>query len=75
MRKIKDTFVPPKRSPDFGAEPHVRSYVLDRPLVKDLRTGVTSGDPQAVLDGEIDDFLRASLALPVVLHRTKPTPE
>lgn len=65
MRKINDTFVPPKRSPSFGAEPHVRSYVLDKSLVKDLRTAVTSDDPQAVLDGELDDFLRASLALPV----------
>jgi peptide chain release factor 2 len=31
-------------------------------MVKDLRTGVTTGNPQAVLDGEIDDFIAAALA-------------
>jgi peptide chain release factor 2 len=30
--------------------------------VKDLRTGVQSTDPQAVLDGDLDDFVEASLA-------------
>jgi len=31
-------------------------------LVKDLRTGVTSGSPGDVLDGELDNFMEASLA-------------
>ena len=31
-------------------------------LVKDLRTGHTSGTPDAVLDGNLDDFIEASLA-------------
>jgi peptide chain release factor 2 len=31
-------------------------------MVKDLRTGVEKGNPQAVLDGELDDFMAASLA-------------
>jgi peptide chain release factor 2 len=39
----------------------IRSYVLDQSRVKDLRTGVESGNPQAVLDGEIDEFILASL--------------
>lgn len=56
----------------------MRSYVLDKSFVKDLRTGVTSDDPQAVLDGGLDDFLRASLAMPssmVPTGRVKPEPE
>ncbi len=39
----------------------IRSYVLDQSRVKDLRTGVESGNTQAILDGEIDEFLEASL--------------
>lgn len=39
----------------------IRSYVLDQSRVKDLRTGVESGNPQAILDGEIDEFILASL--------------
>jgi peptide chain release factor 2 len=35
--------------------------VLDQSRVKDLRTGVESGRPQNVLDGELDDFLQESL--------------
>ena len=31
-------------------------------MVKDLRTGVESGNPQAILDGDLDRFLEASLA-------------
>lgn len=41
----------------------IRSYVLQPyQLVKDLRTGHTSTNPSAVLDGEVDDFIQASLA-------------
>ena len=41
----------------------IRSYVLQPyQLVKDLRTSVEKGNPEAVLDGEIDDFLSAALA-------------
>lgn len=39
----------------------IRSYVLDQSRVKDLRTGVESGTPQAVLDGDLDKFIDASL--------------
>jgi peptide chain release factor 2 len=39
----------------------IRSYVLDQSRIKDLRTGVESGNPQAVLDGGLDAFLEASL--------------
>ncbi len=39
----------------------IRSYVLDQSRIKDLRTGVEKGATQPVLDGELDDFIRASL--------------
>jgi peptide chain release factor 2 len=39
----------------------IRSYVLDQSRVKDLRTGVESGNPQTVLDGDLDKFIDASL--------------
>ena len=39
----------------------IRSYVLDQSRVKDLRTGVESGNPDAVLDGGLDTFIEASL--------------
>jgi peptide chain release factor 2 len=39
----------------------IRSYVLDQSRVKDLRTGLESGRPEAVLDGGLDDFIEASL--------------
>jgi len=39
----------------------IRSYVLDQSRIKDLRTGVEKGATQAVLDGELDDFITASL--------------
>ncbi len=39
----------------------IRSYVLDQSRIKDLRTGVETGNPQAVLDGDLDKFIDASL--------------
>jgi len=39
----------------------IRSYVLDQSRIKDLRTGVEKGATQAVLDGNLDDFIEASL--------------
>lgn len=48
---------------DIGWGHQIRSYVLQPyQMVKDLRTGVEKGNPQAVLDGELDDFMAASLA-------------
>lgn len=46
---------------DIGWGSQIRSYVLDDSRVKDLRTGVESGNPQAVLDGNLDKFIEASL--------------
>ena len=39
----------------------IRSYVLDQSRIKDLRTNVEMGNTQAVLDGDLDDFIEASL--------------
>jgi peptide chain release factor 2 len=39
----------------------IRSYVLDQSRIKDLRTGVEKGATQNVLDGDLDDFITASL--------------
>ncbi|MGJ0505035.1 MAG: peptide chain release factor 2 [Methylocystis sp.] len=48
---------------EIGWGHQIRSYVLQPyQLVKDLRTGFTSGTPSDVLDGELDDFMQASLA-------------
>jgi peptide chain release factor 2 len=48
---------------DIGWGHQIRSYVLaPYQLVKDLRTGVETGNPSAVLDGDLDQFMAASLA-------------
>jgi peptide chain release factor 2 len=46
---------------DIGWGHQIRSYVLDQSRIKDLRTGVEKGATQSVLDGELDDFIEASL--------------
>jgi peptide chain release factor 2 len=46
---------------DIGWGSQIRSYVLDQSRIKDLRTGVETGNTQAVLDGELDPFIEASL--------------
>ena len=46
---------------DIGWGSQIRSYVLDQSRVKDLRTGVETGNTQAVLDGDLDQFIEASL--------------
>ena len=46
---------------DIGWGSQIRSYVLDQSRIKDLRTGVETGNTQAVLDGDLDDFIAASL--------------
>jgi peptide chain release factor 2 len=46
---------------DVGWGSQIRSYVLDQSRVKDLRTGVESGDPDSVLNGGLNKFIEASL--------------
>ena len=46
---------------DIGWGSQIRSYVLDQSRIKDLRTNVETSNTQAVLDGDIDQFIEASL--------------
>jgi peptide chain release factor 2 len=46
---------------DIGWGNQIRSYVLDQSRIKDLRTDYETGNTQAVLDGDLDKFIEASL--------------
>ncbi|MDH4273549.1 MAG: peptide chain release factor 2 [Gammaproteobacteria bacterium] len=46
---------------EIGWGSQIRSYVLDQSRIKDLRTGVETANTQAVLDGDLDQFIEASL--------------
>ena len=50
-----------KTKSDIGWGSQIRSYVLDQSRIKDLRTNVETGNTQAVLDGDLDQFIEASL--------------
>ena len=50
---------------DIGWGHQIRSYVLDQSRVKDLRTNVETGNTGAVLDGDLDQFIEASLKMGV----------
>lgn len=50
---------------DIGWGSQIRSYVLDQSRIKDLRTGVESSNPSAVLDGDLNEFIEASLKMNV----------
>jgi peptide chain release factor 2 len=57
---------------DIGWGHQIRNYVLQPyQLVKDLRTNLEKGNPQAVLDGELDEFMAAALAARVGAHRSE----
>ncbi len=57
---------------DIGWGHQIRSYVLaPYQMVKDLRTGVETGNPAAVLDGSLDDFMAAALAQRVGATRSE----
>ena len=46
---------------DIGWGSQIRNYVLDQSRIKDLRTGIERSDTQKVLDGDLDEFIEASL--------------
>lgn len=46
---------------DIGWGHQIRSYVLDQSRIKDLRTNVETGNTKAILDGDLDEFIAASL--------------
>lgn len=51
---------------DIGWGHQIRSYVLDQSRIKDLRTNHEVGNTQAVLDGDLDDFIEKSLKQGIV---------
>jgi peptide chain release factor 2 len=55
QQKLEDT------KTDIGWGHQIRSYVLDQSRIKDLRTSHETGNTQAVLDGDLDAFIEASL--------------
>ncbi len=59
-RRVEQQAVEDTKS-DIGWGHQIRSYVLDQSRIKDLRTAVEVGNTQAVLDGDLDGFIEASL--------------
>ncbi len=59
-RRAKATEIEDSKA-DVGWGSQIRSYVLDQSRIKDLRTGIETGNTQAVLDGHLDPFIEASL--------------
>ena len=55
QQKLEDS----KAEIEWGSQ--IRSYVLDQSRIKDLRTNVETGNTQAVLNGDLDRFIEASL--------------
>ena len=60
MRRAEASAVEDSKA-DVGWGSQIRNYVLDQSRIKDLRTGVETGNTQAVLDGGLDSFIEASL--------------
>ncbi|ANF62252.1 peptide chain release factor 2 [[Haemophilus] ducreyi] len=61
MKKNAEKQAMEENKSDIGWGSQIRSYVLDDSRIKDLRTGVENRNTQAVLDGDLDRFIEASL--------------
>lgn len=61
QKQLVDKQVTEDNKSDIGWGSQIRSYVLDQSRIKDLRTGVETGNTQAVLDGALTQFIEASL--------------
>ena len=61
MKKNAEKQAMEESKSDIGWGSQIRSYVLDDSRIKDLRTGVENRNTQAVLDGDLDKFIEASL--------------
>jgi peptide chain release factor 2 len=58
--EARDATEATKKKIEWGSQ--IRNYVLHPyKLVKDLRTGLETSDPQSVLDGDLNDFMKAYL--------------
>ncbi len=72
QRREEAAAVAAAQKTDIGWGHQIRSYVLaPYQLVKDLRTGIEKGNPEAVLGGDLDDFMAASLAARVGAVRSE----
>jgi len=60
-KRLGDQAVVEEGKSDIGWGSQIRSYVLDQSRIKDLRTSVETSNTQAVLDGDITQFLQESL--------------
>jgi peptide chain release factor 2 len=63
LKKKEDLQEIEEEKADIGWGSQIRSYVLDASRIKDLRTNVESSNTGAVLDGDLDDFMQASLKM------------
>jgi peptide chain release factor 2 len=61
MKQNKEKQAAEDAKSDIGWGSQIRSYVLDQSRIKDLRTGYETGNTQAVLDGDLDQFIEESL--------------
>ncbi len=61
QRRRAEAQVTEENKSDIGWGQQIRSYVLDQSRVKDLRTGEESGNPDAILNGDLNRFIEASL--------------
>ena len=61
QKRRADASIVEESKADVGWGNQIRSYVLDQSRIKDLRTGVETGNTQAVLDGGLDQFIEAGL--------------
>ncbi len=61
LEQLADKKIQEESKADIGWGSQIRSYVLDQSRIKDLRTGVETGDTASVLDGDVDLFIEASL--------------
>jgi len=61
QKRMESQKVEEENKSDIGWGSQIRSYVLDQSRIKDLRTGVETGNTQAVLDGGLDMFIETSL--------------
>ena len=61
QKRSADQQVLEESKSDIGWGSQIRSYVLDQSRIKDLRTGHETGNTQAVLDGDLNPFIEASL--------------
>lgn len=61
LKRDEEQRILEEAKPDIGWGSQIRSYVLDQSRIKDLRTGVETGNINAVLDGDLDQFIEESL--------------